>query len=522
MSVQSNAVSPLQSTSDQRKEDHHPAPLRPLQPLNSDLSSASSPYYGNGSRKRGSIPSHLTGKSRFVAKAHKIVTINLLSKPLNGIVDSNAESQSHNQSPPTTGRSPTSPRFNSSSINASSKRITNAQLQWRMALQRPATCEKNLKDLDNFRADYNEERKQQSNVIDAEAVERRLIGIVEGEQRDILARKYQRLLHYLARLALSERVKKATVDKHNEKIHNLFQVAQSDDRQRREKRKKDCEEERHARIEMDKIQAHLEHENTTRETVLAQRERQLTLAQLRQEAKELRAQTRLELLHKKRQNASAINEESQLRTLKNEANKAELIHQHQSKVKNARQAGLPIHTFLRLPPLTAGSPKAIESDNVDEVEESTTHPSQKSIFLQKSSNNAFVTSMNSRSRSSATWSRTGNVSSTALPEAARRIKQRKHSRSRYDIPSDDEDPYGIRDKRTYHHTGIILRDDSVVSMIDEGGNKATQTNSNWMDTLPSDSDMESDLEYTAAMETSQTIVLSAIEAAVTKGSTSAL
>eukprot|EP00744_Colponema_vietnamica_P002376 GILI01003742.1.p1 GENE.GILI01003742.1~~GILI01003742.1.p1 ORF type:complete len:295 (+),score=44.32 GILI01003742.1:3-887(+) len=226
-------------------------------------------------------------------------------------------------------------------------------------------------------------------------------------------------------------------------------------------------------------------------------ERQEELASMRQETKEIKAHIRLQAFHQKREQAAMANVEASLRSLKREANSTKLANHNREQVSNARKSGLPIHSFLRLPPLH-GSPHSPQPTDVKGNNESTT------------------------SSSSSPFTTTNNKNRSSLPRgfslAARSSMNRKRL-SPYDVLSDD-DPYGILDRRTYSHTRITLSDeDHYVE-----GEKTTQTNANWMDTLPTDDDDDDERVsadtgdttqiYSAALEASQTLVLSAIEAAV--------
>ena len=242
-------------------------------------------------------------------------------------------------------------------------RITNAQREWRAALnQRPATCERNQRDLEVFRSEAEASRKAIAAIFNDETISRRRWEAAAAEQWELIITRHTRRAKYLTRLELEERVKKATVDKQNEKIHSLFAAAQTEERRRREEAKAAATQQRTARAAAERRRA-----AEGRERAMAARNEELNaredaISAQRAAGKERRRWARIGLLSRRRDNAAKNRRLPGTSKVKGEGEESFGISNESS--SNARndfnnsdshkKKRLPIHSFLSLPPMRKG------------------------------------------------------------------------------------------------------------------------------------------------------------------------
>ena len=242
-------------------------------------------------------------------------------------------------------------------------RITNAQREWRAALnQRPATCERNQRDLEVFRSEAEASRKATAAIFNDETISRRRWEAAAAEQWELIITRHTRRAKYLTRLELEERVKKATVDKQNEKIHLLFAAAQTEDRRRREEAKAAATQQRTARAAAERRRA-----AEGRERAMAARNEELNaredaISAQRAAGKERRRWARIGLLSRRRDNAAKNRRLPETSKVKGEGEESFGISDESS--SNSRndfnnsdshkKKRLPIHSFLSLPPMRKG------------------------------------------------------------------------------------------------------------------------------------------------------------------------
>ena len=213
-----------------------------------------------------------------------------------------------------------------------------------------------------FRSEAEASRKAIAAIFNDETISRRRWEAAAAEQWELIITRHTRRAKYLTRLELEERVKKATVDKQNEKIHSLFAAAQTEERRRREEAKAAATQQRTARAAAERRRA-----AEGRERAMAARNEELNaredaISAQRAAGKERRRWARIGLLSRRRDNAAKNRRLPGTSKVKGEGEESFGISNESS--SNARndfnnsdshkKKRLPIHSFLSLPPMRKG------------------------------------------------------------------------------------------------------------------------------------------------------------------------